>query len=247
MQQLEDYLAETHSGKRVALVTGANQGIGFETARQLGKKGITILMGNRDEQKGQKAVETLRAEGLDARLIVLDVTKQNEIDAAAAQIGHEFGKLDILVNNAGILLETVAPSECELENLRKTFDTNVFGLFAVTKAFLPLLRKSSSARIVNVTSGLGSLNMMSDPQRMDNKYFASKAAVNMMTVALARELRGTRIKINSAAPGYTATALNNYSGHQTVEQGTVASFKLATLPDDGPTGGFLDASGIVAW
>ncbi len=243
-------MAETHSGKRVALITGANQGIGFETARQLGKRGITVFVGSRDKQRGQKAVETLRGEGADARLIVLDVTKQSEIDAAATQVGRDFGKLDILVNNAGILLETVSPSECEVENLRKTFDTNVVGLFAITKAFLPLLRKSSSARIVNVSSGLGSLNMMSDPQRLDNKYFAycaSKAAVNMMTVALARELRDTRIKVNSAAPGYTATALNNYSGHQTVEQGTVASFNLATLPDDGPTGSFLDANGIVAW
>jgi len=247
---LEDDVADTHSGKRVALITGANQGIGFETARQLGKEGITVLVGSRDEQRGQKAVETLRGEGFDARLIVLDVTNQSQIESAAAQIGRDFGKLDILVNNAGILLETVTPSECELENLRKTFETNVFGLFAVTKAFLPLLRKSPSARIVNVSSGLGSLNTMGDPQRLDNKYFAycaSKAAVNMMTVALARELRDTRIKINSAAPGYTATALNNYSGHQTVEQGTVASFKSATLPDDGPTGSFLDASGIVAW
>ena len=243
-------MAETHSGKRVALITGANQGIGFETARQLGKQGITVLVGSRDKERGQKAVETLRGEGLDARLIVLDVTEQNEIDSAAAQIGREFGKLDILVNNAGILLETVPPSECQVENLRKTFETNVIGLFAVTKAFLPLLRKSSAARIVNVTSGLGSLNVMSDPNRLDNKYFAycaSKAAVNMMTVTLARELQGTRIKINSAAPGYTATALNNYSGHQTVEQGTVASFKSAMLPDDGPTGSFLDANGIFPW
>lgn len=243
-------MTEKDNGKRVALITGANQGIGFETARQLGRQGITVLMGSRDKERGQKAVHTLRGEGFDARWIVLDVTDQSEIDSAAAQIGREFGKLDILVNNAGILLETVPPSECEVENLRKTLETNVVGLFAVTKAFLPLLRKSPSARIVNVSSGLGSLSVMSDPNRLDNKYFAycaSKAAVNMMTVTLARELQGTRIKINSAAPGYTATALNNYSGHQTVEEGTVASFKSATLPDDGPSGSFLDANGIFPW
>jgi NAD(P)-dependent dehydrogenase (short-subunit alcohol dehydrogenase family) len=134
--------------------------------------------------------------------------------------------------------------------MRKTFETNVFGLFAVTKAFLPLLRKSPAARIVNVSSGLGSLSTMSDPQRLENKYLAysaSKAAVNMITVALGRELAGTSIKVNAAAPGYTATEMNNFSGTQTVEQGALASVRLATLPDDGPTAGFLDAKGLFAW
>jgi NAD(P)-dependent dehydrogenase (short-subunit alcohol dehydrogenase family) len=244
-------VADIHRSERVGLITGANKGIGFETARQLGRQGIVVLVGSRDKQRGQKAVDTLRGERIEARLILLDVTDDRTIDAAVVEVRREFGKLDILVNNAGILLERVPPSECQIENLRKTFDSNVLGLFAVTKAFLPLLRKSTAGRIVNVTSALGSLSMMGDPQRLDNKflaYSASKAAVNMITVTLARELAGTQIKVNSAAPGYTATEMNNFSGTQTVEQGAAASVRLATLADDGPTGGFLDAKGfVVAW
>jgi NAD(P)-dependent dehydrogenase (short-subunit alcohol dehydrogenase family) len=243
-------VAETRKAERVALITGANKGIGFETARQLGKQGTTVLVGSREKNRGQKAVDTLGGEGIDARLLVLDVTDQATIDRAAADVERDFGRIDILVNNAGLLLERISPSECEIENLRKTFETNVFGLFAVTKAFLPLLRKSRAARIVNVTSALGSLATMGDTQRLENKflaYSASKAAVNMMTVALARELAGTAIKVNSAAPGYTATEMNNYSGTQTIEEGAVASVRLATLADDGPTGSFLDAKGFVAW
>ena len=176
--------------KRVALITGANQGIGLETSRQLGKQGITVVVGSRDERRGQKAVDTLRGEGIDARLSVIDVLDPATIERAAAEIERDFGRLDILVNNAGILRERTAPTASQLEDLRETFETNVFGLFAVTKAFLPLLRKSAAGRIVNVSSALGSLATMSDPQRLENKslaYSSSKAAVNMMTVALARE------------------------------------------------------------
>jgi NAD(P)-dependent dehydrogenase (short-subunit alcohol dehydrogenase family) len=243
-------VAENGKSERVALITGANKGIGFETARQLGKQGITVLVGSREQQPGQKATETLRAEGIDVRLILLDVTKQATIDRAVVEVDRDFAKLDILVNNAGILLERLPPGECQVENLRQTFETNVFGLFAVTKAFLPLLRKAPAARIVNVSSALGSLMIMSDPQRLENKYFAyslSKAAVNMMTIMFAREVAGTRIKVNAATPGYTATAMNNFSGTQTVEQGAVALVRMATLPDDGPTGGFFEAKGSVAW
>lgn len=243
-------MAEAHASQRIALITGANKGIGFETARQLGRQGVTVLVGSRDKQRGQKAVDTLQSEGIDARPIALDVADQSSIERAAAEVQREFGRLDILVNNAGILLERVSPSDSQAENLRKTLETNVIGLFAVTKAFLPLLRKAPAARIVNVSSGLGSLSTMTDPQRLENRFMAysvSKAAVNMITVALGRELAGTRIKVNAAAPGYTATAMNNYSGTQTVAQGAVASVKLATLPDDGPTASFLDAKGFVAW
>jgi NAD(P)-dependent dehydrogenase (short-subunit alcohol dehydrogenase family) len=243
-------LANTSGSLRVALVTGANKGIGFETARQLGNMGITVLLGSREKGRGEKAVETLRGEGIDARLLVLDVGDRITIDRAAADVERDFGKLDVLVNNAGILLERIAPSDCEIENLRKTFETNVIGLFAVTKVFLPLLRKAPAARIVNVSSALGSLSTMGDAQRLENKflaYSASKAALNMITVALGRELAGTKIKVNAAAPGYTATEMNNFSGTQTVAEGAVASVRLATLPDDGPTGGFFDAKGIVAW
>ncbi len=243
-------MAATPESKRVALITGANKGIGFETARQLGPLGITILIGSREQQRGQTAVDALRGEAIDARLVLLDVADHQSIDRAAADVERQFGKLDILVNNAGILLERIPPSECRIENLRKTLETNVVGLFAVTKAFLPLLRKSPSARIVNVSSALGSLATMGDPRKLQNEFLAyssSKAAVNMMTVVLARELAGTKIKVNAAAPGYTATAMNNFSGTQTVAEGAIASVKLATLPEDGPTGSFLDKNGLVAW
>lgn len=245
-----DSVTEPQKSQRVALITGANKGIGFETARQLSKLGITVLVGSRDTQRGQKAVEKLRGEGLDAHLIVLDVTDQLTIDRAAAGVESDFGKLDILVNNAGVALERVPPSQCQVENLRKTFEINVIGSFAVTKAFLPLLRKSPAGRVVNVSSALGSLLTMADAHRLQNAYLAysaSKAALNMMTIALGRELADTGIKVNSAAPGYTATDMNNFSGTQTVEQGAVASVHLATLLDDGPTGSFLDAQGPVAW
>ena len=235
---------------RVALITGANKGIGFETARQLGKMGITVIVGSRDKERGEKAAESLRMEGIDVRMVVLDLSDQKTIDQAVSKVDQEFGRLDILVNNAGILLEWIAPTESTVENLRKTLETNVVGLFAVTKAFLPLLRKSPSARIVNVSSALGSLATMSDPQRLENKflaYSASKAAVNMITVALGRELADTNIKVNAAAPGYTATEMNDFKGTQTIPEGAVASVKLATLPDDGATGGFFDATGVQNW
>lgn len=240
----------TPESKRVALITGANKGIGFETARQLGALGITVLMGSREQQRGQTAVDTLRGESIDARLTLLDVAAQHSIDRAAADVERQFGKLDILVNNAGILLERVPPSESHIENLRKTLETNVVGLFAVTKTFLPLLRKAPSARIVNVSSALGSLATMGDPQKLQNEFLAyssSKAAVNMITVVLARELAGTKIKVNAAAPGYTATEMNNFSGTQTVAEGAIASVKLATLPEDGPTGSFFDKNSSVTW
>ena len=243
-------MAETHSSKRVALITGANKGIGFETARQLGKQGIVILVGSRDKQRGEKAADALRGEGIDARPIVIDATNQATIETAAAHVEREFGKLDILINNAGILVERVPPSESQSESLRKTFETNVVGLVAITKAFLPLIRKSDAGRIVNVSSGLASLTNLGQLERLDNNslaYTASKAAVNAFTVALARELRGTPIKVNAAAPGYTATEMNDFKGHQTVQQGAVASVRLATLPPDGPTGSFMDANGTVPW
>jgi NAD(P)-dependent dehydrogenase (short-subunit alcohol dehydrogenase family) len=240
------------SSERVALITGANRGIGLEIARQLGKQGIFVLVGARDKQLGRKAAEALRAEAVSARDIHLDVTNQSTIEAAAAAVGREFGKLDILVNNAGILLERVPPSEGRVDNLRRTLETNVVGLFAVTRAFLPLLRKAAAGRIVNLSSGLASLTWMADPQqeRFQNRtlaYAASKAAVNAITIAFSRELRDTPIKVNSASPGYTATAINNFAGRQTAAQGAVAPVRLATLPADGPTGAFLEAGGPIPW
>jgi NAD(P)-dependent dehydrogenase (short-subunit alcohol dehydrogenase family) len=237
---------------KVALITGANKGIGLEIARQLGTQGITVLLGVRDENRGREAAESLQAEHIDAHVVQLDVTKQDTIDRAASQIESEFGKLDILVNNAGIAIDRVPPSQLDIEVLRRTYDTNVFGVFAVTKAMLPLLHKSDAGRIVNMSSGLASLAQNSDPnyeyaQIKLLAYNSSKTALNAMTIQFAHELKATPIKVNSADPGYVATDINEYRGPRTVQQGATAAVRLATLPDDGPTGSFFDENGIVPW
>ena len=245
-----------HTGK-VALVTGANKGIGLEIARQLGKMGITTFIGARDAQRGQEAAKNLQNEGIDARFIELDVTNQTVIDAAAAKIEADFGKLDILVNNAGIAQEgniegMIPPSQLDMAVMRNTYETNVFGVFAVTKAMLPLIKKAEAGRIVNMSSGLGSLTQTSDPNwpfAAVNAvaYTSSKSAVNAITVQFANELRNTSIKVNAADPGYVATDLNQNTGHRTVAQGATAPVRLATLPADGPTAGYFDEDGIVPW
>ncbi|GAX41609.1 short-chain dehydrogenase/reductase SDR [Tolypothrix sp. NIES-4075] len=238
---------------KVALITGANKGIGLEIARQLGVQGITVLIGARDEKRGQEAAEKLHSEhNIDAHAVQLDVTDHSTIEAAAKHIESEFGKLDILVNNAGIAVDSVPPSQLDIEVLRRTYDTNFFGVFAVIKAMLPLLHKSDAGRIVNMSSGLGSLTQNSDPnyeyaQMKILAYNSSKTALNAMTIQFAHELKDTPIKVNSADPGYVATDINANRGPRTVEQGATAPVRLATLPDDGPTGGFFDENGVVPW
>ena len=240
---------------KIALITGANKGIGYEVARQLGKRGMTVLVGARNETLGREAAEKLKAENVDARFVRLDVTDQTTIEHAASETEREFGRLDVLVNNAGIAdmsEATTTPSQLEIGVLRRIFETNFFGAFAVTKAMLPLVRKSAAGRIVNVSSGLGSLAQNSDPGWEFAglnvlAYCASKTALNQMTVQFAKELRDTAIKVNSADPGYTATDLNNQGGTRTVEQGATVIVHLATLPDDGASGGFYDENGTVAW
>ena len=236
----------------IALITGANKGIGLEIARQLGTQGITVLIGARDEKRGSVAAEKLQAENIDAHAVQLDVTNQQSIDAAAKHIESEFGKLDILVNNAGIGIDNAPPSQLDMEILRRTYETNFFGVFAVTKAMLPLLRKAQAGRIVNISSGLGSLTQNSDPnyEYAQIKYLAynsSKTALNAMTVQFAHELKDTPIKVNSADPGYVATDINNNNGPRTVQQGASTPVRLATLPADGPTGSFFDDNGVVPW
>jgi len=240
------------NGDRVALVTGANKGIGLEIARQLGKQKITILIGARDERHGHEAANRLRDEGIDAHFVRLDVTDQMTIEAAAAQVEREFGKLDILVNNAGIFIEDTPPSQLDMGVLRRTYDTNFFGAFAVLKVMLPLLKKSEAGRVVNMSSGLGSLAQTGDPDYEFAEvnalaYNSSKTALNALTVQFANELRGTPIKINSADPGYVATDMNSHAGYRTVEQGAMVAVRLATLPADGPTGGFFDENGALPW
>ena len=239
---------------KVALVTGANKGIGYEIARQLGSRGATVLVAARDIKRGEEAANKLRLDEIDARSVQLDVTDQKTIDSAAKQIESEFGKLDILVNNAGILSDgdRLPPSQVDIETLRHTYETNVFGVFAVTKTLLPLLKKSTAGRIVNLSSGLGSLTQNCDPnyEFADFKllaYNSSKTAVNAITVLLAAELKDTPIKINAADPGFTATDINQNQGYRTVEQGAIAAVRLATLPDDASSGGFFDEDGVVPW
>lgn len=241
--------------KKVALVTGANKGIGFETARQLGTLGIIVLIGARNQTRGEAAAEKLRSEDLEAHFIQIDVTDQASIDIAAEKVDRMYGKLDILINNAGISLRewNMPPSQLDIAVLRTTYETNVFGAFAVTKAMLPLLRRADAGRIVNVSSSMGSLSLNSDPDSFAADippilaYNSSKTALNALTVFFAKELRGTSIKINSANPGYCATDLNNHSGPQTAAQGAKISVQLATLPDDGPGGGFFAEEGEVLW
>jgi NAD(P)-dependent dehydrogenase (short-subunit alcohol dehydrogenase family) len=239
--------------KKVALVTGANKGIGLEIGRQLASlHGMIVLIGARDESRGREAAGKLGAEGLDARAVELNVTDQKSIDAAARRIATEFGRLDVLVNNAGVFLDPVPPSQLEMDVLRRTYETNVFGVFATTKAMLPLLRRSSAGRIVNLSSGLGSLAQNSDPSWefaavKPLAYNSSKTAVNAITVLFAAELKDTGIKVNAADPGYTATDMNQHQGTRTVAEGALAAVRLATLPPDGPTGGYFNESGRVPW
>lgn len=239
--------------QRTALVTGANKGIGLETARQLGRASMTVLVGARDEERGARAAAALRREGIDARFIALDVTDAASVAEAPRTIERDLGRLDVLVNNAGILLGRSTPSATRLDEVRHVFEVNVFAAIAVTNAMLPLLRRASpAARIVMVSSGLGGLANHGDPAWEYASfnaiaYPASKAALNMVTVQYAKELAPTGIKVNAADPGYTATDLNGHRGTQTVEEGARASVRLALLDDAGPTGGFFDARGPVPW
>jgi NAD(P)-dependent dehydrogenase (short-subunit alcohol dehydrogenase family) len=239
--------------RKIALVTGANKGIGLEIARQLGKAGIRVLLGARNPALGEAAAARLKADGIEIRFIAIDVGKADTIQAAATVIEAEYGRLDVLVNNAGINDPADGPpSKTSIDAVRRVFDVNVFGVLAVTKAMLPLLRKSTSPRIVNVSSTLGSLSLNSDPTWefapvKITGYNTSKTALNMLTVLLAAELRDTNIKVNAACPGYTATDLNGHRGYQTVAQGAVAPVRLAMLPDDGPTGGYFSADRQEPW
>ena len=227
----------------IALITGANKGIGYATARMLGGQGWTVLAGARDETLGRKAAEALSADGSAVRFVQLDVTDEQSIASAARWIDSEYGVLDVLINNAGIARGdgTGKPSETTLTTLRAVYETNVFGLVAVTNAMLPLLRRASEARIVNVSSEVGSIGSMIDPgsplfPMASVPYPSSKTAVNMITAMYAKELRDTPIKVNAANPGYCATDLNGRSGFRTPEQGAEVSVHLATLPAAGPSG-----------
>lgn len=242
------------STKTVALITGANKGLGLETARQLARLGIKVLIGARDEARGNEAVQQLRNEKLEARFIQIEVTSQASIDRAAADIGREFGKLDILINNAGVMKTGMdgPGSAVSQETLRSTFDTNFFGLIAVTQTMLPLLRKSEAGRIVNLSSVLGSIAEHADPNSTIFgvkllAYDASKSALNMFTNHLAHELRGTNIKVNAAHPGWVKTDMGGPDAPMEQVDGARTSVWLATLPKDGPSGGYFHMMNHLRW
>ncbi|MET9290634.1 SDR family oxidoreductase [Streptomyces sp. NPDC003077] len=234
---------------KTALVTGANKGIGFAIAQGLGSLGFTVAVGARDDARREAAVERLRAEGIDAFGVALDVTSDDSVAAAATSIEKEAGRLDVLVNNAGISgrFEDGAqdPTTLDLGLLHTVLDTNVFGVIRVTNAMLPLLSRAAAPRIVNMSSTMGSLALQSGP--MAAAYAPSKSMLNSVTAQYARRFADTNIIVNAACPGYVATDFTGFAGDRTPEQGAAIALHLATLPDDGPRGGFFDDKGAVAW
>jgi len=243
--------------QKIALVTGANKGIGFETSRQLAQLGMKVLMGARDKKRGGAAAEKLQSEGLDVELVLLDVTRSDHISAVRERIERDFGRLDILVNNAGMAhadepLFSNSTATVSMQALRETFDVNFFGLVELTQALLPLISKSSGGRIVNLSSMLGSLALHSDPQAgLDDikplAYDASKTAVNQFTVHLAALLRDKPVKVSSAHPGWVKTDLGGDQAPMEVDEGAKTSVALATLDDNGPSGGFFHLGESRPW
>jgi NAD(P)-dependent dehydrogenase (short-subunit alcohol dehydrogenase family) len=235
--------------KKVALITGANKGLGLEIARQLGEKGYTVVLGARDSSKADSAASELRKEGLDAHGLKLDVTSEEDIAKLPAYFEEKFGGLDVLVNNAGVALESKGGSR--VENLKKTFDTNVFGAFALTEALLPLIKASPAGRIVNQSSILGSLEIISSgqggPDFTKPGYTSSKAALNMLTVVAAYELKDTKVKVNAAHPGWVKTDMGGDQAPMDVKEGALTAVELATLPEDGPSGAYVHLGKTLPW
>jgi NAD(P)-dependent dehydrogenase (short-subunit alcohol dehydrogenase family) len=242
---------------KVVLITGANRGLGREAARQMGtEKGYTVIIGARDLAKGEEAATQLREQGVDAHAVALDTAEATSVDKAVAFVAEKFGHLDALINNAGVFPEfaqgAMLPSRLSLETLRQTYETNVFGAFTTLKAFLPLLLKAEAPRVVNVSSTLGSLTSLSDPE---SPYFpvntlaynSSKAALNSITVAFAKEFRETNLKVNSACPGWVKTDMGSDAAPRELHEGPRIFVTLATLPADGPSGKFFDENGPIAW
>jgi NAD(P)-dependent dehydrogenase (short-subunit alcohol dehydrogenase family) len=244
------------ASQKVAFITGGNKGLGLETARQLGKQGIKVVIGSRDLARGKAAVEKLKADGVDAEVIPFDITKAADYKEAYQYFDKNYGRLDILINNAGISKENFQggnkTSVTSAEVLHETFDTNFFGAIQITQTLLPLIRKSPAGRIVNLSSILGSLALHADPKSpiYDAKAFAydaSKSALNAFTVHLAHELRDTKIKVNSAHPGWVKTDMGGEQAPLDIVTGAKTSVQLATLPDSGPTGAYIHLDQTLPW
>ncbi|GAB3657470.1 SDR family oxidoreductase [Glycomyces tarimensis] len=252
---------ENHTNNTmIALVTGANKGIGREIAGRLAAMGHTVVIGARSAERGEKAAAELQAVGADADAVVLDVTDPESVAAAADMIADRHGRLDALVNNAGIAYppgtDSAAqlPRSVDLDTVRTVFETNVFGVITVTNAMLPLLQQSRTPRIVNVSSTIGSLSAMADQEAWAADrvpilagYSPSKTALTALTLQYARDLQADGILVNAVCPGFVATDLNDHTGYGTAAEGAVAAVRMATVPADGPTGTFTDDQGPAPW
>jgi NAD(P)-dependent dehydrogenase (short-subunit alcohol dehydrogenase family) len=234
---------------KVALITGANKGLGFEIARQLGQQGVTVVLGARDNAKAEEAAKKLKAEGVDARAVKLDVTKEADVAGLPAFFESKFGRLDILINNAGVMFDFGGVTR---DTFRQTYEANVIAPYFITQALLPLLKASPAGRIVNHSSIMGSMTVMGDPNSISPEwalpaYCSSKAALNMLTVTAARALEGTNVKVNSAHPGWVKTDMGSDQAPMEVVDGAKTAVALALLPDDGPTGGFFHMGETLPW
>ena len=243
------------SGKKIALITGAKKGLGLEMARQLGQAGVTVMLAARDAEKGQAAAGKLRKEGLDVQFLKLDVTSAEDHAATAAFLEKQFGRLDILINNAGISGDSLGGGKVSATSedvLRRTFETNFFGAVTLTQSLLPLLKKSEAGRIVNMSSILGSQTLHADPNSpiynfKALSYDASKAALNSFTIHLAHELKDSKIKVNSAHPGWVKTDMGTDAAPMEIPEGGKTGVALALLPESGPTGGFYHLGQELPW
>jgi NAD(P)-dependent dehydrogenase (short-subunit alcohol dehydrogenase family) len=243
------------AAEKVAFITGGNKGIGLETARQLGKLGIKVVIGSRDLKRGQEAVAKLKADGVNAEVVRFDVLKSADYKEVYQYFDKNYGKLDILINNAGISKEGFGPnktSTTSAEMLHETFDTNFFAVIQLTQTLLPLIRKAPAGRIVNLSSILGSLTLHADPaspvyNAKAFAYDASKSALNAFTVHLAHELKDTKIKVNSAHPGWVKTDMGTDAAPMEIPEGAKTSVALATLPDNGPTGAYIHLGERLPW
>jgi len=241
------------TNKRHALVTGANKGIGFAIAKGLAEAGMSVWMGARDRARGEEAVARLREQDLDVHFLEIDVADQSSVHRAAATLSSEVGALDVLINNAGIIIDvTTPPSQVRMEDMKAVFEVNLFGPVRVTQALLPLMKAAQNARIVMMSSGVGSFGLITDPTSIYSSvnlldYTSSKIALNAITVSFAKELEPLGIKVNAVEPGHVKTDLNGNSGFLTPEEGAATAIKMALIGPEGPTGGFFGSHGRQPW